>query len=417
MRSLRLLSSVITLLCLSSFVACNPEQGLSTIVDDPPEAPTPKIEVISISDSPIITSFGCPASGDFLVSSVGTDVLTISDIEMLVTAQTSSTVGGIPTIPFSLDAGDDITISIDFDSIGDTDVVAMLMVSSDDPTLPEATADLTISPEAGDIVIDDFISSSGRDIDLVLVVDNSGSMSSEQSRLTDNAQNIIDGLEANSADYHIGLITTDSAQFVGPMITNSDPDPVAELQSQIGVGTSGNWDEKGIQEAIDVTSGSGDAAVGSAFLRDNASLAIVWVSDEDDNSSGDLTSWASHFWGIKHVPSDVVGWAIVAADDSCSTASPGYDYIDLAQTLGGGITSICESDWRPTFEGLTAIAGTQSTFGLSEIPFVSSIEVTVNGVSSTGWVYVSSSNSVAFNPGFVPAVGSFIEIKYGVSDC
>lgn len=403
---------------LFALLSCNIDQGLIDKTEEPPEAPTPEISLEIITDTPASVPFGCPASESFQIKSVGTDLLTVEGISLLISATANPEVyGGLPTVPFDMEPETEITISVGFDSISESDVETLIQVQSNDPDLPVAEANSVLIPEAGDIVTDSFISTLGKDIDLLLVIDNSCSMVTEQAQLADNAEHIIDGLNANSADYHIGVITTDDSTFAGNMITKADSDPIGELESQMAVGVNGSTSEKGIYMAIGTTSTGGDGAPGSSFLRDNASLAVVFVSDEDDSSSGDLSSWSSHFWSIKPSPSDVVVWSIVGIDSQCYTASIGHDYIDLAQTLGGGSTSICDLDWQPTFEDLAAIAGTQSTFYLSDVPFVDSISVTVNGIDSTDWVYSTGSNAVVFNPGFVPVAGSLIDITYGISDC
>lgn len=398
--------------------SCKIDQLFNNTPDSPPPPPVPEIKVEATSPNPVSVSFGCPVEADFLITSVGTDTLNIESISVLASVQADAEVqNGLPAMPLELAPEETLPVIVSFDSFGDVAAELLLTVSSDDPD-GDASATINMNPEAATTVTDTFVTTSGKNIDLLLVIDNSGSMSMEQTRLANNAEYIIDGLEANNSDYQIGIITTDDPAFVGDMITVSDSDPVAELQEQIIVGVAGSYTEKGIQMAIDATSTGGDAAPGSDFLRDNSTLAIVWVSDENDSSTGTLTDWASSLWSVKTNPSDVIGWGIVTDDNTvCLTAVPGDDYIDLAQTLGGSWSQICDESWQPTFEDLAATAGAQSSFPLSDTPSVSTIEVTVNGIQSTDWVYVQSTNSVAFNPGYIPMVGSLIEIKYGISDC
>ena len=51
-------------------------------------------------------------------------------------------------------------------------------------------------------------------------------------------------------------------------------------------------------------------------------------------------------------------------------------------------------------------------FELSDIAIPNTIEVVVDGVVSTDWTYDAPNNTVVFNGGHIPAIGSSIEITY-----
>lgn len=382
------------------------------------EAATSDLLVQAMSESPVKVPFGCPTSESFLIQSIGEQAVIILDITVLVSAGTSATLDSpLPVFPLSLAPEENIIVTVILEAANDEEDTVMINVVSDDPGSPRAAVTL-LQPQALEKVRDIFIAEAGQAIDLLLVIDNSGSMSSEQSRLIANAPHIIDGLNRYSFDYHVGVITTDSPKFVGDFLTEADLNAVDDLSIQMNLGTSGNSTERGIQYAIEATSAGGDAAPGSPFLRDDAHLAIVWISDEDDYSSGVLSDWATHFWSLKTSPSDVIGWAIVTDTMvNCPTAYPGLDYIGLSAALGGSWTQICNEDWQLTFENLAATAGTISSYPLSDIPFIPSIEVEVDGVASNDWVYVTGSNSVSFNPGHIPVIDSVVHITYGVAAC
>ena len=55
---------------------------------------------------------------------------------------------------------------------------------------------------------------------------------------------------ASGVDYNIGLITTDSYDLVGPIITPATVDPVAELVTQVdSIGVGGSANEIGIYQS------------------------------------------------------------------------------------------------------------------------------------------------------------------------
>ena len=102
----------------------------------------------------------------------------------------------------------------------------------------------------------------------------------------------------------------------------------------------------------------------------------------------------------------------------CLTAYPANIYNNLIVAMSGDWSSICSPDWGTPMAAVAGSIGIDSTLELSGNPIPSTIRTFVNGVESFDWVYVISSNSVSFNPGHIPAVGSMIRVEYSVyGDC
>ena len=55
-----------------------------------------------------------------------------------------------------------------------------------------------------------------------------------------------------------------------------------------------------------------------------------------------------------------------------------------------------------------------STFQLSQEAVDGSITVNVNGSTAVGWHFDPITNSVVFGNGFIPSLGSRIDIIYGI---
>lgn len=369
------------------------------------------------STSPI----GCESDTEFIVRNVGNKELIIEDVVVYSSVPVdSSFTGGIIIVPITLDPDESLSLPITFSPTDLVEDEVVLKVSSNDPDEPEAFGQIELNTTAPNLVSDEYTVEVGRMIDLLIVVDNSGSMSDEQQRLADNALNIINGLQAYSSDYQIAVITTDSSSLRGPIINRNSADPVLELESQVTAGTSGYGLEKGIEKSVDALSNPSIAGTGSAFLRQSARLVIVWISDEDDYSGmPPLTDIVATLWSLKPAPSDVVSLAIVGdIPRGCDYADPGFRYIELTNMLGGNWISICDANWQTAFEQLTVSAGSSTAFPLTQTPIPSTISVHVNGRLSYDWVYVVSYNSVTLNPGFRPQLGSSIKIDYATqSEC
>ena len=82
--------------------------------------------------------------------------------------------------------------------------------------------------------------------------------------------------------------------------------------------------------------------------------------------------------------------------------------------------SICNQNWADDLVALAeASAVDMGNFGLTATPVPQTIEVRVNGLLTTiGWEYESSLNSVVFDPGYIPEGGDSIAISYSeISEC
>ncbi len=133
-------------------------------------------------------------------------------------------------------------------------------------------------------------------VDILFVVDNSGSMEEEQAKLKSVFSAFITELVSQDInDYQIGVITTDMAdpsqqgRLQGsPKIINgrtlSKTVVVSAFQKNIIVGTTGTSYEKalGAMKAALSPEMIGKGKPNEGFLRPNSTLAVIFVGDEDD---------------------------------------------------------------------------------------------------------------------------------------
>jgi hypothetical protein len=165
----------------------------------------------------------------------------------------------------------------------------------------------------------DEASSSGcKKVDLLFVIDNSGSMEDEQANLVASFPGFIDGIRNQLADaegYHVGVITSDlyfdladpGCLMEGTLITrtsgmgssNQQCDPYSSgkrfmteeddlaakfaCAAQVGIGGDGN--ERPIQTMLAALSDPMNAPGGcnDGFVRDDALLVVVIITDEEDD--------------------------------------------------------------------------------------------------------------------------------------
>ena len=186
-------------------------------------------------------------------------------------------------------------------------------------------------------------------IDILWVVDNSQSMAEEQAGIGANFQAFISQLISTGVDYHIGVVSTDpddqgqlhlgSGQidtYINPLTV----DPANVFLENIKVGTSGAKLEKAFETASlalgvgpEWRPGQAPTPPNSGFLRDDAALFIIMVSDENDKSFGPVNYYRKLFEGYKGPGNEslISVSAIVGPPGSgCSSAEAGDRYVDLA---------------------------------------------------------------------------------------
>jgi hypothetical protein len=160
------------------------------------------------------------------------------------------------------------------------------------------------------------------------------------------------------------------------------------------------------------------------FLRDDAMLQVVVISDEDDASPLTVVEYVNEFKNIKGFYNTSMAHfnAIVGPAGGCvgadgSTAEPGTRYAEMAEETSGYVGSFCASDlWL----GLGSIGPgpdwvPKVQYFLSQLADPATIHVSVDGVACTsGWKYNAPSNSVIFdsNGPCMPQPGDKITVTY-----
>jgi hypothetical protein len=310
-------------------------------------------------------------------------------------------------------------------------------------------------------------------VDVLWVVDNSGSMSDKQQNLANNAARFIQHATGSGIDFHLAVTTTAMVPYVGGIVncpgganggeagrffpvdnslprilTNQTPHVEKVFAELVQVGVC-HWIEEGLETAKTALSpplinnakapntplpNDGNAG----FLRDDARLAVIYVTDEDDivaapNGASKILSpipvqtYVNQLLGLKPGRPDMVtASAIIALPGSCggNVDGVGTRYIQLVQQMGGTIADICSPDWGGVIDAIAAAAfQPQLSFPLTKTPDDRNITVTVNGtmVPDTGaaaqqnWRYntaIGSFGAVVFTPTSAPGPNSVVTITY-----
>jgi hypothetical protein len=215
------------------------------------------------------------------------------------------------------------------------------------------------------------------------------------------------------------------------IITADTPDAASVFSANVQVGYC-HWDELGLEAAYRALSEPLLTSVddprtpehddgNAGFLRDDARLALVFVTDEQDFSPRTPAFYETHLRALKgNRPSQLRVSAIVGPEDlsTCpSASSSGSRYRELVRATGGVEESICSPDWASSLRNISfGTFGPTLRFPLAEEPGdLTSLRVLVNGLEVTGgFTYDAVGRAVVFAPDRAPPPSAVIELRYPI---
>ncbi|MBT9556881.1 MAG: choice-of-anchor D domain-containing protein [Myxococcales bacterium] len=159
------------------------------------------------------------------------------------------------------------------------------------------------------------------------------------------------------------------------------------------------------------------------FFREDAALELVFISDVEDSSLGNLSFYIDVLKNVKGPgESDlvrahaVVGDSGTGCESTAGKAFPGDRYIEVATQLGGKVGSICASTWASVLSKTPGSPfGLDTHFPLTRAPLPETIDVVVAGdTCTTGWEYQEDTSAILFdaNGPCMPQENETIEITY-----
>lgn len=255
------------------------------------------------------------------------------------------------------------------------------------------------------------------------VIDNSGSMADEQKALGENFDSFIHGFLAKDADFKMAITTTDTSsdKKKGAMVSGSDTkltsakaaaNPtqfMTDFETLVKVGTSGSGNEKGLE----ATEGFMQKYA-SSFIRPDAYLAVVIISDEEDQSSKTVKAYTDYLKSFKANPGLVKIYTIVNTNDVNTGGNTiGHiRYQQASEQTAGTMSNIMDRFDNVLLDMGDAIVNLLDSFALGSAAVAGSIHVYVNGSETTAFTYDAASHSIKFDAGNLPPVGAQVTVKY-----
>lgn len=277
----------------------------------------------------------------------------------------------------------------------------------------------------GEVWVDHFYQSSVMDgIDILWLIDTSGSMHVHNSRVLLGIESMINVLNTLplSTQWRLAIMSADATKTVNenqfPLTYGSDVVDATNMFNSMGKGGY----EEGFDASYEYIMNNSYA---NTWMRNDAALLIVFVSDEQEQSSGfadgqEYVDWLMMLGRPEVYVASIVN--LLPADSICNggTTNVGTDYIEAANLLGGIIVDICSEDWSP---GMTDAANQLEPIlemELTHIPIEESIKVFVDGqvYDNSLWYYEASINSVIFTERdsagelIGPPPSSLVEVGY-----
>lgn len=334
--------------------------------------------------------------------------------------------------------------------------------------------------EYGDLTIrseqETFYQEPTNEIDILWIIDNSSSMAEEQAALAASFEDFAASIEETNTDFHIGVITTsfdsddpDRGKLLGdpvnlddtggerpanPNVITRDDDYSNLFKQRVQVGTDGADKEQGLAAATYALSNIMTEGANAGFLRDEAFLLTVFVSDENDCShdgnldgadagacyteSQELTSVSEFVYDMRNVKSNpnlmyfggIIGPPSSELEGCANSVAPGARYRTFLEYFEGVEGSICESDFGDIMfdMGLNA-SGIRTAWELADTPRTDTIEVWVSEEGDTdvqnatevsqsytnGWAYNEESNYIVFYGDAIPERGATIFVAYDLA--
>lgn len=281
-----------------------------------------------------------------------------------------------------------------------------------------------------------------KQVDFLLVLDDSNSMKPELEKLAAKMSNFIGSLEASDIDWQMCYTTTSGrtsangtiygepkawksyqpdgntpAYLLKKGISNLDQ-VFSDTINNLSLGSQLSYDERGIKATFENFKNGGLYNPPShTCYREGAAISVILISDEDERSLGGdaknlkgnesaqsvlplepedlpavLINQASQSFGsdvrftfnsIIVKPNDIA--CEKNQDASASPSHPGHHYAEISRLTEGGVGSICDADYSAqlnTFKD--KIVNSMTHIVLQCAPVPATLKVKINGVVQNG---------------------------------
>lgn len=304
-------------------------------------------------------------------------------------------------------------------------------------------------------------------VDILWVIDNSGSMETSQDNVAAHAQAFIEKFQSTNFDYQMAVTATDAyrdafandpthalsrfrdgtaeTSHTGIRVIKPDtPNLEQTFITNMKQGILGSGDERGWQSMRAALENADNLA--EPFPRADALLAVIFLTDEDDFSHDGSNNISTQPNALDnpalHNPMDYYDFlfdltnssvgklnflvnTIGIFDQEClddlNTTFTGRRiatrYVEVTELTGGKKGSLCD-DFSDVLDGISdSILEKSTAFKLNREPSIETIVVKVDGVlipmdSVNGWSYNPNGWLIQFHGDSIPAGDAMVSITF-----
>ncbi len=284
---------------------------------------------------------------------------------------------------------------------------------------------------------DVFVQDSAPKRDVLVTLDNSGSMQEEQLGLGQGFGEFIQQAATEQVSYHVAVTTMDNdpggargrflsgAEHPETVLSPGVANVESKFMAKVNVGTSGSDAEMCFETSLKALTAPLITAENAGFLRPDAPLSVICISDEDEQSPEPVSSYLDRLLNVKghHRKGLFTFNAIAGLTPGCPGDTGAY--AQTAQATGGFTEDICTPDWGATLRRVgEAVFGPQTRFFLTSQPDRSrgNLEVTIDHQpisnvapdGTTAWSFDQASSSITFARAHTPRPGETLRVTYPV---
>jgi hypothetical protein len=353
---------------------------------------------------------GCTVGRDLTLTNLGTFPITVTDASQLGTGFELAD----PPIPFTIQPHDSETVKVNFSPPDDGNYTGTFSVTSNaqdaetDSTQQGAGLTPPVHRDHFDMPLDP-------PIDILFFVDQSCSMKDDQTALADNFSQFISNIDRITPDWHIVVATFDDGCSIDGVLTRDVPGYEDMFRTEVSAG-GGTWVEAGLTVATHAMENAKSGSCNKGFLRDNALLHVIMVSDEAEQGAGSWDQWLARMRAVKGNDlllkiSSVAGDIPSGCRTAMDSALAGWGYYEATMATGGVFLSLCSS-WAEHVNLLADATIAQDAFTLTSPADPNSIVATINGATVNSWRWDAAHNTLIFRTGAGPKEGDAVDISY-----
>ena len=254
------------------------------------------------------------------------------------------------------------------------------------------------------------------DVDILWVVDRSCSMSAHDAKLIDGITTMIGALPVD-VRWRLSMISTDPVRPQPQNFPLTPGDVAQDAIDMLSTIDRYHHGEKGFDALYNYVSMD---AYAPTWLRPEVPLLVVFVSDEDEQSTNHFTSVHDfNFWydGLRTQTFLASIVNIGPPDTVCTSYHASYTgdrYMEATNYFGGNIIDICDTDWSAGVAEATSEIEIVEEWSLYHTPIPESIVIFINGdpYDAANWHYDAPTNTIVFD--LLPEENDLVEMAYAV---